>query len=116
MLRLGSRRQKVATTALLICWIAAASAQVRTGEVTVRLIVGDVIFSLWLLWFAWRKPEWWIWALLAIQAARLMLHALAYGAAMEAAYTLFNNGLSLVLLAALAAAALLEARRAKVRA
>lgn len=110
---MGSGRQKTAMVALLVCWIGATLGQVATGDLTVPLIVGDVLFSLWLLWFAWRGPEWWVWVLLGVESARLMLHALAYGASMETAYTLINNFLSLSGLVDLAAAALLEARRTR---
>ena len=100
-------------TAVLLCWIGATLGQLLTGDLTVPLIVGDVLFSLWLLWFAWRRPQWWIWVLLGIEAARLMLHALAYGASMETAYTVINNVLSLSGLVDLAAAAVIEARRTR---
>ncbi len=99
--------------ALLVCWIGAALGQVLTGDLTLPLIVGDVVFSLWLLWFAWRRPEWWVCILLGVEGARLMLHALAYGASMETTYTLINNLLSLSGLLDLAAAAVLEARRVR---
>ncbi len=115
VLRLGSRRQKVAMTAVMLCWIGATLGQVLTGELTLPLIAGDAVFSLWLLWFAWRGPEWWVWVLLAVEAARLMLHSIAYGASMETGYTILNNCLSLSGLADLTAAALIQAWSARSR-
>ena len=82
-----------------------------SGDLTVPLIVGDVVFSLWLFWFVWRRPEWWLWSVLAIEGARLLLHAVAYAAFPGAAYTMANNALSLAGLANLAAAAIWAARR-----
>ena len=104
VLRLGSQRQKTAMAAVLICWIGATLGQMLSGDLTMPLIVGDVVFSLWLFWFVWRRPEWWLWCLLAIEGARLLLHAVAYEAFPGAAYTIANNTLSLAALATLAAA------------
>ena len=111
VLRLGSQRQKTAMAAVLICWIGATVGQMLSGDLTVPLIVGDVVFSLWLFWFVWRRPEWWLWSVLAIEGARLLLHAVAYAAFPGAAYTMANNALSLAGLANLAAAAIWAARR-----
>ncbi len=110
VLRVGAQRQKTAMTAVLLCWIAATLGQIATGRLLVPLIVGDVVFSLWLLWFAWRKPEWWVLVLLAIEGARLVMHATIYGASAGVPYALLNNTLSLAGLAVLAAAALVDAR------
>lgn len=110
VLRVGGQRQKTAMTAVLLCWIAATLGQIATGRLLVPLIVGDVVFSLWLLWFAWRKPEWWVLVLLAIEGARLVMHATIYGASAGVPYALLNNTLSLAGLAVLAAAALVDAR------
>ena len=111
VLRLGSQRQKTAMAAVLVCWIGATLGQMLSGDLTIPLIVGDVVFSLWLFWFVWRRPEWWLWCLLAIEGARLLLHAVAYEAFPGAAYTIANNTLSLAALATLAAAAMWGARR-----
>ena len=111
VMRLGSQRQKTTMAAVLVCWIGATLGQMLSGEIFVPLIVGDVVFSLWLFWFVWRGPEWWLWTLLAIEGVRLSLHALAYQAFPGPAYAFANNTLSLAGLAALAAAAIGRSRR-----
>lgn len=110
---MGTRRQKTAMTAVAVCWIAATLGQVATGHLTAPLIASDVMFSLWLLWFAWRGSAWWVWLILALQAARLMLHALVYGASVGVPYAAIYDTLSLAGLTVLALAAVRDARRAK---
>ena len=111
VLRMGSRRQKVVMTAVLVCWIAATLGQVLTGHLTVPLIAMDVVFALWLLWYAWGHAEWWIWAVLALSAAHLLLHAVAYGAPAGIPYPALYDVLSLGALVVIAIAAVLHARR-----
>jgi hypothetical protein len=111
VLRMGSRRQKTVMTAVVVCWIAATLAQVFTGHLMAPLVAGDVVFSLWMLWFAWRGATWWVWVLLVVQASRLILHAAVYGASAGIAYASIYDGLSLIGLVVLALAAVLHARR-----
>jgi hypothetical protein len=108
---MGSRRQKTVMTAVVVCWIAATLGQVFTGHMTAPLVAGDVVFSLWMLWFAWRGATWWVWVLLAIQASRLILHAVVYGAAAGVPYAAIYDSLSLIALVVLTTAAVLHARR-----
>jgi len=112
VLRLGGRRLKTAMIAVLVCWIAATAGQLLTRQLAAPLIVGDVVFSLWLLWFAWKGPAWWIWTLFAIQAGRLMLHAVAFGAPPGIPYAAIYDTSSLAGLAVLAIAAVVSRRRA----
>jgi hypothetical protein len=111
VLRMGDRRQKTAMIAVAICWIAATLGQVVTGHMTAPLVVGDVVFSLWMLWFAWRGASWWIWVLLAVQASRLVLHSVVYGFSAGIPYATIYDSLSLIGLVVLALAAVLHARR-----
>ncbi len=109
VLWLGGRRQKVMLTAVLVCWIGATVGQVVTGHITAPLIVGDLAFAFWILWSASRKAEWWIWAMLAITAGHLLLHAFAYGAAPWRPYSALYDTFSFGGLAILALAAALHA-------
>lgn len=112
VLWLGSRRQKVMLTAVLVCWIGGTVGQVLTGHITAPLIAADIVFGLWILWYASRKAEWWIWTLLALTAGHLLLHAVAYGAAAGIPYAFLYDALSLAGLAVLAIAAVLHGRQA----
>ncbi len=110
VLWLGSRDQKAVMTAVLACWLAATAGQVLTGKLIAPLIAGDVVFALWLVWFVWRRPAWWAWALFGIEGARLLLHATQFGEPWLP-YKTLNNSLSLAALFLLALAAVLHARR-----
>jgi hypothetical protein len=106
----GNRDQKTVMTAVLVCWLGGTAGQVLTGRLTAPLIVADVIFAAWIIWFAIRRPAWWVWAVFAIEAARLLLHATQFGEPWLN-YTLLNNVLSLGGLALLGVAALLTPKR-----
>ena len=110
VLRLGDRDQKTVMTAVLVCWLGATAGQILTGHLTAPLVAGDVVFAIWLVWFAYRHPAWWVWTLFAVEGARLVLHATQYGQAWLP-YATINNTLSLGALALLAVAAVLGWRK-----
>ena len=112
VLTLGSRRQKITLTAVLACWIGGTIGQVVTGHITAPLIVADVVFAFWILWYASGMTEWWIWTLLALAAGHLLLHAVAFGAPPGIPYSTLYDALSLGGLAVLAVAAIIDSRRA----
>lgn len=113
VLGIGERRQKVVMTAVLVCWIGATLGQVLTGRLIAPLMVGDAVFAVWLLWYAWRGPAWWIYAVFAVEAGRLLLDALVFSVASAAwlPHARLNNLLSFTGLAVLSVAALLHALR-----
>jgi len=113
VLRLGGRDQKTAMIAVLVCWLGATAGQVLTGRIIAPIVVADALFAIWLIWFAWKRPVWWIWTLFGIEALRLMLHASQFGLQHWLPYARLNNALSLAALALLSVAAVLHARRAK---
>ncbi len=113
VLRLGSRDQKTAMIAVLVCWLGATAGQVLTGRIIAPIVAGDALFAIWLIWFAWRHPVWWIWTLFGIEALRLMLHTSQFGLQHWLPYARLNNTLSLSALALLSVAAVLHARRGK---
>ncbi len=108
VLRVGGPREKQVMTAVLICWLLATCGQVLSGGRIEFLIAGDVVFALWLLWFAVRASLRWVYLLLALDGCRLVLHAVMYepGQGPTLVYRLINNALSLGALAVLAAFAL----------
>ncbi len=110
VLWLGSRRHKIMLTAVLVCWIGSTIGQLVTRHMTAPLIVGDLAFAIWILWFASRKAQWWVWAMLAVTAGHLLLHAFAYGDPAWIPYSLLYDALSLADLAVLSVAAVLHAR------
>ena len=114
VLALGDREQKTVMTAVLVCWLGATAGQIVTGHLTAPLIIGDIVFALWLVWYACRHPAWWVWAVFACEAGHLVLHASQVGETWLP-YSLINNTLSLAALAVLAIAAVLgwRARRAE---
>ncbi len=114
VLWLGSRDQKTTMIAVLVCWLAATAGQVLTGRIIAPIIGGDAVFALWLIWFAWSRPAWWVWSLFAVEALRLMLHASEIGLQLPLPYAPLNNTLSLSVLAVLALAAVLHARQGRV--
>ena len=110
VLRLGSRRHRIMLTAVLVCWIGSTIGQLVSRHITAPLIVGDLAFAIWILWFASRKAEWWVWAMLATVAGHLLLHAFAYSAPAWVPYSLLYDALSLAALGVLTIAAVLHAR------
>jgi hypothetical protein len=106
VLALGERTHKTVMIAVLVCWLGATAGQIVTGHLTAPLVIGDIVFAVWLVWFACRHPAWWVWAVFAIEAMRLVLHASQYGETWLP-YTVINNTLSLSGLFVLALAAVL---------
>ena len=111
VLWLGSRDQKTTMIAVLVCWLAATAGQVLTGRMIAPIVGGDALFAIWLIWFAWKRPAWWIWTLFGVEGLRLMLHASQFGLQPWLPYARLNNTLSLAALAVLALAAVLHARQ-----
>jgi hypothetical protein len=109
VLWLGDKGQKTVMTAVLICWLGGTAGQILTGHLTAPLVAADILFAVWLVWFACRHPAWWVWTVFAVEALRLVLHASQYGEEWLP-YTLINNTLSLGGLAVLAVAAVLGRR------
>lgn len=107
VLRTGGPKERQAMTAVLACWLAATLGQILTGGRIEPLIAGDVVFAAWLLWFTLRNALPWLYALLGVEASRLLLHTSFYqpGAPVSDAYRLCNNALSLAALGVLAVAA-----------
>ncbi len=112
VLRVGGPKEKQVMTAVLACWLLATCGQVLSGGRIEFLIAGDVVFALWLLWFAMRNPLRWLYLLLALDGCRLLLHAVMFepGHGPSPTYRVINNVLSLGALALLAAIAVRGAR------
>ena len=111
VLRLGDRDQKLVMTGVLLCWIGSAIGQVLSGQIVAPVIAADAIFAIGLLWFAWRRPSWWIWALFAVEGLRLVLHASQFQMQRWVPYAWLNNTLSVAGLIVLVWAAAQHARR-----
>lgn len=109
VLGLGGRDHKTVMIAVLVCWLGATAGQVLTGRLISPLVLADIVFATWLIWFVFRQPGWWVWAIFAFEAARLVLHASQFDEAWLP-YATLNNTLSLGGLAVLAAAAVLDWR------
>ena len=109
--RLGSAEHRFVMTAVLVCWLASVVGQVLTGHLTGPIIAADAIFAIGLIWYAWKTPSWWVWALFAVEALRLLLHASQFQVQHWLPYSRLNNTLSVAGLLVLVIAAWRHARR-----
>lgn len=107
MWRGGPLERRVAVCGL-VCWTGSAIGQVLTHVAAAPIIVADLVFAACLLFFVLRHHRGWLYGLVAIEAARLILHGLVYQGRLDPSptYRLINNGLSTIGLLVLVAAAL----------
>jgi CBS domain containing-hemolysin-like protein len=109
---LGGPRHRRVMIAVLVCWLGGTLGQVLTGRLIAPAIAADVVFALWLLWFATRATSWWVYTLFGLQACGIVLHGARFAGALgpDFPYRTSLNTLSLAALAVLALAAVLDWR------
>jgi hypothetical protein len=104
----GGRLERVVMTITVLCWAAASIGQLATHSPVIPVIICDLVFAAGLLGMVLRYNRPWLYALFAVEACRLLLHAVAFqsGAGPSPLYRLSNNVLSTIGLVVLVATAL----------
>lgn len=104
----GGKLERTVALIGLICWSGAAAAQLLTGLNLVPVVLADLALAAALLVLILRHHRAWLYALFAVEAARLLLHAVAFRSHLppDPAYRLANNALSYLCLAIVVAASL----------
>lgn len=103
---------------VVVCWTVTTLAEFATGRRAEPVMIGDAVFGVGLLWFAWRYNRGFLWVMVGIQATLFFLHALLYEASTPPSriQALGNNLLATGALIVLVVAALRSWRlRAKSR-
>lgn len=92
----------------VVCWGGAALGQLLTGSNLVPVVVADIALAAALLVLILRHHRPWLYLLFAVEAARLLLHALDFQRHLppDAGYRIANNVLSYLCLAIVVAASL----------
>jgi hypothetical protein len=92
----GGRLERTVALIGLVCWSGAAAGQLLTGSNLVPVVIADLALAAALLVLVLRHHRVWLYALFAVEAARLILHAVDFRSNMPPGdiYRLTNNILS----------------------
>lgn len=110
--RRGDRSVRRGAKAVAACWTLALAGQLVTGHTVEPAIAADVAYGLFMLRLAWTDGRGWVWALIGIESALFVIHALLYRSHQPPAggQILANNALVSLALAVLVWAALRHPR------
>ena len=110
----GGRLERTVALIGVVCWGGAAIGQLLTGSNLVPVVVADLALAAALLVLILRHHRAWLYALFAVEAARLILHAVDFQSHLppSPSYRLANNVLSYLCLAIVVAASLWRRRPA----
>jgi hypothetical protein len=111
--RVGDLPQRRIGVLVAICWVLTTIGEFATGRQAEPVMIGDAVFGLGLLWFAWRYNTIWLWLMICLEAALFFLHAAVYQAGQppNAIQAVGNNILATLGLIVLVVASLLDWRR-----
>lgn len=104
----GGRLERTVALIGLVCWSGAAAGQLLTGSNLVPVVLADLALAVALLALILRHHRPWLYLLFAVEAARLILHAIDFRSHMPPSdfYRLANNVLSYSCLVIVVAASL----------
>lgn len=111
--RIGGPSQKKAAILVFVCWGTAALLQIHEHYAVAPLIGGDLVYSVGLLWLAWRHHERWLWIMVAVQVLFFFLHVAQFerGGPPTVPYIFANNVICAVGLVVLTAVSVASARK-----
>ena len=104
----GGRLERLVALIGFVCWSGAAAGQLLTGSNLVPVVLADLALAVALLVLILRHHRPWLYALFAVEAVRLLLHALYFQSHLPptTGYRLANNVTSYLCLAIVVAASL----------
>lgn len=104
----GGPLERLVMAAAAICWVGSSVGQFVADDPVTPIVIADVAFSGFLLVLIFRRHRGWLYGVFALEAARLVLHAMAYEHQVDpsAVYRLANNVLSSLALLVIVVASL----------
>jgi hypothetical protein len=107
-LRLGGNTERRAAGVIALCWTGADLGQLITGLDIEPVIAADILSGLSLMVLAWIEGAGWLWIMVVVEAALLLIHALFYrpGQSASATELILNAALSCIILLVLVTAAI----------